>query len=96
MINFLDNSRDQGETTVPDEEERDQGAAALAPLGHARVSVKTLTAGESATAFDLVVLTNKAYGLAGALEAIAPHVNPNTIILPLLNGMSHLAKIEAR
>ncbi|MBT6278125.1 MAG: ketopantoate reductase family protein [Chromatiales bacterium] len=80
----------------PRAEQLRDGLKIESPLGHARVSVKTLTAGESATAFDLVVLTNKAYGLAGALEAIAPHVNPNTIILPLLNGMSHLAKIEAR
>ena len=64
--------------------------------GDADVAVRTLTPGVPADPFDIVILTCKAYGLDDALETIAPHVQSGTAILPLLNGYSHLARIEAR
>jgi len=66
------------------------------PLGDVTVPVKTITADDAAAPFDIVVLTNKAYGLAGALDAIRPFVGPDTAIVPLLNGIAHYAAIEAR
>jgi 2-dehydropantoate 2-reductase len=45
--------------------------------------------------FDLVVLSCKAYDLAGAIESFAPAVGPDTAILPLLNGMAHLDALDA-
>ena len=44
----------------------------------------------------MIVLTNKAYGLDGALEALAPYLGPETAILPLLNGIAHYDAIDAR
>jgi 2-dehydropantoate 2-reductase len=46
--------------------------------------------------FDLVLLSTKAYSLAAAMEDFAPAVGPNTAILPLLNGMSHLDRLKER
>ena len=56
----------------------------------------TLTNGESATRFDLVLLSCKAYDLEGAMDSIAPMVGENTAILPVLNGMKHLETLAAR
>lgn len=46
--------------------------------------------------FDLILLSCKAYDLAGAIESFAPAVGPQTMILPLLNGMQHLDVLDAR
>src|ERR1700759_4708601 len=41
-------------------------------------------------AFDLVLLSCKAFDLEDAIKSFAPAVGPKTAILPLLNGMKHL------
>jgi 2-dehydropantoate 2-reductase len=46
--------------------------------------------------FGLIVVSCKAYDLAGAIESFAPAVGPATLILPLLNGMAHLDALDAR
>ncbi len=46
--------------------------------------------------FDLILLSTKAYSLDAAMDDFAPAVGPQTAILPLLNGMSHLDKLAAR
>ncbi|CAB9524127.1 Uncharacterized oxidoreductase YkpB [Seminavis robusta] len=50
--------------------------------------------GESTESFDVIILTCKSYGLAGALQAVAPFCSPQVAILPLLNGMAHLDDIQ--
>jgi 2-dehydropantoate 2-reductase len=51
---------------------------------------------ESPPNFDIIVIACKAFGLEGALDAIAKHVHPGVAILPLLNGMAHLERIQRR
>ena len=51
---------------------------------------------EATTPFDVIVIACKAYGLNGALDAIASYVHPDVAILPLLNGMAHVELIEKR
>ena len=46
--------------------------------------------------FDLVLLSCKAYDLDNAIDSFAAAVGPNTLILPLLNGMRHLEALQAR
>ncbi|MDR5818534.1 MULTISPECIES: 2-dehydropantoate 2-reductase [unclassified Caballeronia] len=46
--------------------------------------------------FDLVLLSCKAYDLQNAIDSFAPAVGPDTVILPLLNGMAHLDALDAR
>ncbi len=46
--------------------------------------------------FDLILLSCKAYDLEDAIASFAPAVGPETAILPLLNGMAHLGRLETR
>ena len=46
--------------------------------------------------FDLVLLSCKAYDLEGAITSFGPAVGPDTVILPLLNGMRHLDILDER
>jgi len=56
----------------------------------------TVLAAALREAFDLVLLSCKAYDLDGAIASFAPAVGARTAILPLLNGMRHLDVLEAR
>jgi 2-dehydropantoate 2-reductase len=46
--------------------------------------------------FDLIVLSCKAYDLDAAMDSFAAAVGPDTLILPLLNGMAHLDRLAER
>ncbi len=46
--------------------------------------------------FDLIILSCKAYDLDGAIKSFAPAVGPETLILPLLNGLRHLDALDQR
>lgn len=46
--------------------------------------------------FDVVIVGCKAYDLAQTMESFAPAVGPDTVILPLLNGMRHLDDLAQR
>jgi 2-dehydropantoate 2-reductase len=46
--------------------------------------------------YDLILLSSKAYDLAGAADSFAPALGPNSAILPLLNGMAHLDYLKGR
>ncbi|MBN8202305.1 ketopantoate reductase family protein [Bacillus sp. NTK034] len=56
---------------------------------------KTIQAGEKADAFDVILLSTKAYHLEGAIEDIRPYTGDSTLILPLLNGIAHMDKLTA-
>jgi 2-dehydropantoate 2-reductase len=46
--------------------------------------------------FDLIILTVKSFGLDQAIKDIAPAVGPDTLIMPILNGMRHIDTLRAR
>ena len=73
---------------------RRNGIVLLSPLGDIRQAVAVTT--QAAETFDAVLLTCKAYDLNSAIEAIAPAVGPQTLILPMLNGLKHLDDLDAR
>ena len=56
----------------------------------------TVLASELDATYDLIILSCKAYGLAQAMADIAPAVGPQTVILPLLNGMRQLDLLDQR
>jgi 2-dehydropantoate 2-reductase len=69
------------------------------PDGDVTVQPKLLSAEAlkaNPTAFDLILLSTKAYSLDGAIDDFAPAVGSETVILPLLNGMSHMDALAAR
>jgi 2-dehydropantoate 2-reductase len=55
---------------------------------------KLLDAAAGKADFDLILLSCKAYDLASAIADFAPAVGPGTLILPLLNGISHLDDLD--
>ncbi|HTB39234.1 MAG TPA: 2-dehydropantoate 2-reductase N-terminal domain-containing protein, partial [Reyranella sp.] len=60
------------------------------PKGDITQKVKTVLKGSDGGPYGLVLLTCKAYDLDSAIEAIAPAVGPDTVVVPLLNGMRHI------
>ncbi len=58
--------------------------------GDAQFAPKLITATDQAQPYDLIVLTTKSYQLEGAIEDIRPFVGEASMILPLLNGISHV------
>ena len=56
----------------------------------------TVQADKLDKAFDLVLLSCKAFDLEDAINSFAPAVGPKTAILPLLNGMRHLDVLDQR
>jgi 2-dehydropantoate 2-reductase len=58
--------------------------------------VRTVTAEELDSPFDLVIIAVKAGALETVAEQVAPAVGPETMILPFLNGMSHLDVLTRR
>ena len=73
------------------------GLLIQSPCGDLRLTdPPTLLAADLRQPFDLILLSCKAYDLAGAIESFAPAVGPDTLILPLLNGMAHLDALDAR
>lgn len=51
--------------------------------------VQTISSGEQAPPFDVVILSVKAYHLPQVIKEIHPYVGESTVLLPLLNGYDH-------
>ncbi|CAD6522319.1 2-dehydropantoate 2-reductase [Paraburkholderia hiiakae] len=79
---------------------REAGLVIHSPAGDLKLrDVKTVTRealeSQGGQPFDLVLLSCKAYDLDNAIDSFAAAVGPNTLILPLLNGMRHLEVLQA-
>ncbi|HEX8944463.1 MAG TPA: 2-dehydropantoate 2-reductase [Gemmatimonadaceae bacterium] len=72
------------------------GLRIRSPLGDAELPVKTVLATELGPGYDFVLLTCKAYDLDSALDAIAPAMDGHCAVVPMLNGMAHLARLDER
>jgi 2-dehydropantoate 2-reductase len=73
------------------------GLIIKSPLGDVTLQAPpTISAENIRQAFDVVLLSCKAYDLASAMDSFAEAVGPATSILPLLNGMRHLDVLEKR
>ncbi|MGD9425240.1 ketopantoate reductase family protein [Pantoea sp. NSTU24] len=46
--------------------------------------------------YDLIIVTVKSFGLEQVMDDIAPAVGPETLIMPILNGMRHIATLQQR
>lgn len=62
-------------------------------FGNIRRQVTTLAA--AGPGFDVVLLAAKAYDLESAIAAIAPAVEAGAAVLPVLNGMRHMERLNA-
>src|SRR3982750_2242116 len=72
------------------------GLVIESPHGNARLAVKTVVADELKPGYDAVLFTCKAYDLDSAMDAIAPAMDGKCVVVPQLNGMAHLAALDAR
>ncbi len=73
---------------------RANGLTFRTPAGERTNTVQTLVSGESTDPFDLVLFTVKATGLESAIEDIRLYIGAQTTIIPILNGMAHVARLE--
>jgi 2-dehydropantoate 2-reductase len=46
--------------------------------------------------YDVVLVSCKAYDLDATMEDFAPAVGPDTVVIPMLNGMRHLEALDRR
>jgi 2-dehydropantoate 2-reductase len=75
---------------------RQHGLVIESPDGAARLQPRLLLPGDPAPEpFDAVLLACKAYDLDAAIASLAPRLGSGSVILPLLNGLLHLDRLEA-
>lgn len=70
------------------------GLTFRAPDGQRTHRVRALTQIEPGDHYDLVIVAVKAPAVPSVLTAAAPAIGPDTLVLPLLNGMDHLDALE--
>ncbi|MEU0084712.1 ketopantoate reductase family protein [Streptomyces sp. NPDC006274] len=75
---------------------RSTGLVIRGPHGDLRLDPSLVTADELPGAYDLVLLGVKAYALNVAIGNLVPAVGPHTAILPMLNGMRHIAVLKRK
>ena len=66
------------------------GLQIVSPHGDVKLHPKTIVADEIKQPYDLILLGVKNYALSAAVNDFAAAVGPDTMILPFLNGMSHI------
>jgi 2-dehydropantoate 2-reductase len=68
-----------------------QGLRIVSPKhGDFTARPKTITAAQIASPYDVIFLSVKSYSLDAAINDFAPAVGPQTVIIPILNGMHHM------
>lgn len=63
------------------------------PHGNIRVPAQTVT--KARKPYDLVVLACKAWDLDAAIDSVMPAMGPDSILMPLLNGVRHMEVLDA-
>lgn len=77
---------------------RENGLKVLSPLGDMHIKPKLITTekNQEAEKFDVIILSCKAYDLDAAIESVAPFLDKHGIVIPLLNGLAHLPRLDAQ
>lgn len=63
------------------------------PHGNIRVPAQTVT--KARKPYDLVILTCKAWDLDAAIDSVTPAMGPDSVLMPLLNGVRHMDVLDA-
>lgn len=75
----------------------ERGLRITSPRGDFSCRPRLLLAGEAPNGhFDLALLACKAYDLDSAVATLVPAMGPDTTLLPLLNGIAHLERLDER
>ncbi len=72
------------------------GLVVESALGDIRTPVRTVTTDTMGDGWDVVLLSCKAFDLEDAIESVAGAVGAQTRVLPVLNGLAHLDRLDAR
>jgi 2-dehydropantoate 2-reductase len=73
------------------------GLFVRSPKGDVTIATpKIVTEATLSAPFDLILLSCKSYDLDSAMTSIARAVGPATMVLPLLNGESHIGTLKKR
>jgi len=75
---------------------REKGLQVFSPFGDLQIAPKIVTKDELKETFDVIILSCKAFDLDSAMEAIAPAVGEQSVIVPLLNGVRHIDRLVSR
>lgn len=70
--------------------QRDGLVVKLQDGGELRTQVNTVQQGQLEGTYDVVLLCCKAYDLDAAIDAVAPGMGEQSVVVPLLNGVRHL------
>lgn len=73
---------------------RRDGLRFISPTADRTHPVRTITAPDGSEAFDLILVTVKATAFEGVLGDLGAFVGPGTSIVPILNGMAHVDRLE--
>jgi 2-dehydropantoate 2-reductase len=71
------------------------GLVIKSPGGTATIKVATVLAADVKPVYDIVMFTCKAYDLDDAMASITPAMGPQTALIPFLNGVKHMDKLDA-
>ena len=74
---------------------RTDGLRIVSPHGDAVLQPRLVVAPRIEGPYDLVLLGVKGFALEAAMDDFAPAVGPDTMILPVLNGMRHIDRLRA-
>lgn len=75
---------------------QNNGLVLQTPQGTEKLQPQLTQASTLAGHFDLIIVTVKSFALDQVMEDIAPAVGPDTLIMPILNGMRHIATLQQR
>jgi 2-dehydropantoate 2-reductase len=70
------------------------GLVIKSPVGDVARPVTTVLASDVRPDYDLIMFTCKAYDLEDAMKAISPAMGPDTAVLPFLNGVKHMDRLD--
>ena len=72
------------------------GLQIVSPHGDVSLTPRLVMADAIDGPFDAILLTVKAFSLDPAMDDVAPAIGPETMILPVLNGIRHFARLADR
>lgn len=70
------------------------GLVLQTPQGTEKLQPQLIQARSLSGHYDLIMITVKSFALEQVMEDIAPAVGPDTLIMPILNGMRHIATLQ--
>jgi 2-dehydropantoate 2-reductase len=73
---------------------RREGLRFISTTADRTLPVQTVTATDEPATYDLILITVKATALEAALADIRPFVGPGAAIIPILNGMAHVDRLD--